>query len=230
MTLPTTHDALSLAICRLKLARSLRRGEAPALRGFFGRQFEDQVLVHNHGPNNELIYQYPRVQFKVIDQTAHLIGVGPGAELLQQLWLDIDRTKLGNEDLPVLEADLQATTFPITVSEDWVHYRFESPWLALNQKNHREYSQMRSSMLRQEKLSKTLIGNCLSMCKSLGIYFQSQIKADASELASIKTSLKGKEMLGFVGRFRLNVQLPSYLGLGKSVSRGFGTIQRRNPC
>jgi hypothetical protein len=74
-----------LTTLRLQLARPLRTGEAPALRGFFGRQFEDEVLMHNHGPNDELVYQYPRIQFKVLDRFAYLIGINEGAELLQQV-------------------------------------------------------------------------------------------------------------------------------------------------
>jgi len=33
-------------------------------------------------------------------------------------------------------------------------------------------------------------------------------------------------MLTFGGGFVCNVQLPDYIGLGKSVARGFGTITR----
>jgi len=43
-------------------------------------------------------------------------------------------------------------------------------------------------------------------------------------LTSIKTSLKGKGMIGFVGKFSVNLRIPDYIGLGKSVSRGFGTV------
>ena len=78
---------IQLARLRLRLERPLRAGEAPALRGFFGRQFEDEVLMHNHGPNDELVYQYPKIQFKVIDTIAYVIGINEGAELLSSLWL-----------------------------------------------------------------------------------------------------------------------------------------------
>ena len=38
--------------------------------------------------------------------------------------------------------------------------------------------------------------------------------------------LKGVRMVGFKGTFAVNFELPDYIGLGKSVSRGFGTIKR----
>ncbi len=33
-------------------------------------------------------------------------------------------------------------------------------------------------------------------------------------------------MIGFVGTFRINFHIPDHAGLGKSVSRGFGTVER----
>ena len=59
--LPTAekNTGIQLAVARLRLhfERPMRSGEAPALRGFFGNKFEEEVVLHNHGPNNELIYQ-----------------------------------------------------------------------------------------------------------------------------------------------------------------------------
>ena len=216
----------TLTKLRMQLARPLRTGEAPALRGFFGRQFEAEVLLHNHGSNDQLIYQYPRVQFKVLDRHAYVIGLNEGGELLQQLWLDIDQTRIGNEELQVLQSDLQTETTSIEVTPAPIRYRFVTPWLALNQKNFQEYTSSRSQSFRREKLNRTLVGNCLGMCKSLGIRIADRITADCSGLHSIKTTLKGQGMIGFVGTFTLNLHLPNHLGLGKSVSRGFGTIER----
>jgi hypothetical protein len=64
----------------------------------------------------------------------------------------------------------------------------------------------------------------LGLAKSLGIRFQERIDADCRQLVSIKTSLKGNGIVGFVGKFTLNLRLPELMGLGKSVSRGFGTV------
>jgi hypothetical protein len=34
-------------------------------------------------------------------------------------------------------------------------------------------------------------------------------------------------MLGFLGTFSVNFEIPDYWGIGKSVSRGFGTVVRQ---
>lgn len=44
----------------------LKQSQAVKLRGFFANLYEDNKLVHNHNGRN-VIYQYPKVQYKVID-------------------------------------------------------------------------------------------------------------------------------------------------------------------
>ena len=39
-------------------------------------------------------------------------------------------------------------------------------------------------------------------------------------------TLKGQKMLGFTGTFKTNFIIPDHLGLGKSVSRGFGVVKK----
>ena len=41
---------------------------------------------------------------------------------------------------------------------------------------------------------------------------------------SVITQLKNVKMLAFGGSFTTNVLIPNNLGLGKSISRGFGSI------
>ena len=223
-----TTSQISVSKCRLRLARPLRKAEATAIRGFFGRKFEDEIYMHNHNPDGSVIYQYPRVQFKVIDQTATLIGINEGSELLQRLWLSFDRTRLGDEQLQILESQFETCIEQLAVTTEPIAYRFVTPWLALNQENFGVYTKTRNAHRRKDELSRILVGNCLGLAKSLGIRFTDRITADCGRLASIKTTLKGQGMIGFVGRFTLNLTLPDHLGLGKSVSRGFGTIERTN--
>ena len=225
----SASPSIQIGFARLKLHldRPMRSGEAPALRGFFGNKFEDEVLLHNHGPNDELIYQYPKVQYKVIDRVANVIGIEEGAKVLERLWLSIDQTKIGGQELQVLDSQFQWTDESIVITSQPNQYRFATPWLALNQQNFREYTQLRTTEAQFDKLNKTLVGNTLSLCKSLGIFLQERLVADCSKLRTMRTTLKGQTMVGFVGSFTLNLQIPDLLGLGKSVSRGFGTIEER---
>jgi hypothetical protein len=64
------------------------------------------------------------------------------------------------------------------------------------------------------------------MTKGLGYTVPDPIKAKIANIREVSTSLKGTPMLGFLGTFSVNFEIPDYWGIGKSVSRGFGTVKR----
>jgi len=76
-------------------------------------------------------------------------------------------------------------------------------------------------------LNRNLVGNILSMSKSLDYQVPDKIKCHI-EVKEQSSSLKGNEITAFRGFFVTNFQIPDLLGLGKSVSRGFGTVKRCN--
>ena len=210
----------------LRLGREIHSSESPQLRGFFGRVFEDEVLLHHHLSDGSLLYKYPRVQFKVLRRTALLLGIGEGSELLSRLWLDVDQTTIGSENLPVLESRIIKKTESLGETRKPVEYCFLTPWLALNQKNEHTYATEDLRQKRLELLEKILVGNCLSLAKSIGYTINARLKATCNGLQEVRSSLKGVSMRGFVGPFQINFLLPDKIGLGKSVSRGFGTLER----
>lgn len=61
--------------------------------------------------------------------------------------------------------------------------------------------------------------------KGIGFTVPEPIKARV-EVKEVPTVLKGTQMIGFVGTFSVNFEIPNLWGLGKSVSRGFGTVVR----
>ena len=78
-----------------------------------------------------------------------------------------------------------------------------------------------------DKASKILIGNILSMSKSFDYVVSGQLSAQLSlKRTRHKVSLNGIRMEGFIGTFSVNFEIPDYWGIGKSVSRGFGTVKK----
>lgn len=103
-------------------------------------------------------------------------------------------------------------------------YLFETLWMGLNQKNHTRYSE--ANPLEKEKLlERILVGNCLSFLKSLDIFVDTKLKARGS-FKEKSTRFKNNRMIGFEGMFEINAHLPDFIGLGKQVSRGFGTVRQ----
>jgi hypothetical protein len=199
-------------------------GSAAQLRGFFANKFTEYPLLHQHAADG-LIYNYPRVQYKIIDGQHTIIGINEGAHVLKELYDQYDSLSIGSTQYTVMgqEFDLKAHDFAL--SDKLCSYVFKTPWIALNQRNHRAYRACNNNFERRELLSRVLIGNILAIAKSFGYTVPQRINATV-EVRGRKTSLKKVDMLAFDGAFVVNFQIPDMLGLGKSVSRGYGTVQR----
>jgi hypothetical protein len=62
------------------------------------------------------------------------------------------------------------------------------------------------------------------MAKGLDYVVASQIRLDIGRTRHTSCAVKGVAMLGTRCEFMANFAIPDYLGLGKSVSRGFGAV------
>lgn len=201
----------------------LQSRDAHKLRGYFGSLFKERSeLLHNHMGNGEFRYAYPQVQYKVIGQTPTLVGIKEGAELLTELFLKIKELKIGDTVYPIHQKNIEARQVEPGASVAPKTYRFETLWMALNQKNHERYTDA-NPLEREKLLEKILVGNCLSFFKGLGLFVDVQLEARAS-LKEKETRFKNNRMIAFEGMFEINAELPDWIGLGKQVSRGFGTI------
>jgi len=63
-----------------------------------------------------------------------------------------------------------------------------------------------------------------SMAKGPDYVVASQIRLDIGRTRHKSCTAKGVGMLGTRCEFMANFSIPDYLGLGKSVSRGFGAV------
>jgi hypothetical protein len=97
--------------------------------------------------------------------------------------------------------------------------------LALNNTNYQKYSSLRGDS-KLKFLEKILIGNILSTSKGLNYTVEEEIKTSLIYTRQVRNKLKGTTVLAFEGAFEVNFELPELFGLGKSVSRGFGVVQR----
>ena len=207
-----------------KTSKTLNFSDTVRLRGFISRIFSNNILLHNHD-NESLRYSYPRVQYKVIDSHAIVLGLAEGIEALKPL-AQLNRIVIGHEDIHIDDFEIIEDKSPLGILSNHQPYSFLTPWLALNEKNYEKYQKLGTWAKKKELLESILIGNIISMSKSLGYTVPEPIKANIISLKEVQTKLKGTPMLGFLGTFSVNFSIPDYWGIGKSVSRGFGTIKR----
>ncbi len=200
------------------------RASASELRGFFATKFNEYSLLHQHNAD-KFIYRYPLVQYKMIDGAPRVIGINDGAEVLKQIYDKYDEIKLGEDVYEIVEKGISVRNQEFGLTDIIHSYEFATPWLALNQENYMKYYGLCSREERDEFLRKTLIANLLSMSKSLDYQVPDMIKCDA-QVKIRKNRLKDVNVMTFIGGFCANFLIPDYLGIGKSVSRGFGAVRR----
>jgi hypothetical protein len=196
------------------------------LRGNFATCFEKNLLMHQHEGEDKYLYRYPMVQYKILDGKSTVLGIGKGAELLNKIHKEVNVIDMNGHKYEIIEKTIFCGYTFFTHSRESFPYSFLTPWLALNEKNYEKYQRLGSWGKKKELLEKILIGNIISMSKSLGYTVPEPIKANINKLKEVQTFLKGTPMLGFLGTFSVNFEIPDYWGIGKSVSRGFGTVKR----
>lgn len=206
----------------------LRASHIHKFRGFIGNLFKNHDVIHNHDlKTGKPIYRYPLIQFKLINKIPSIIAItGSAVAVFLEIFMRLDRIVIDDVTFPVFEKDIKVNEVEFGFAHETFMYEFVSPWIGLNQKNYQRYDT--SSLAgKNEILKKTLIGNILSMSKNLGYWLEKDQKIHIEIRVQEKTvHLKGKNMIGFTGIFKTNFMIPDDLGIGKSVSRGFGTVRR----
>ncbi len=219
-TIPITH--IRFPEIRLKTR------DAHKLRGYFGNLFKTHsTLLHNHYEDGSYRYRYPLVQYKVIKNVPTLVGIGEGAELLPQLFLKIKELEIEGQIYPIHAKNIVVHQEESGFSTDLHTYSFDTLWMALNQNNYSQYHELEQQQEKNAMLNRVLIGHILSFFKNMDIRLKPEERIMTKVQVKEKSTLfRGHRMLAFSGQFTTNALLPDGIGLGKSVSRGFGTIKK----
>lgn len=191
-------------------------------RGFMAHLFSNIPEFHHHSENS---YHYPMIQYKRIDGNLAVIGIGKYADIVAQNMPYIDHITTENQKIPLQNIQIKNSFFTL---ENKLHtYSFTSPWIALNEKNYEKYKHLEPKEKRK-LLEKILVGNILSMYKGLGMFVTNKIEISILKYFSKPTTAHDNKFVGFMINFACNTSIPEYLGLGKSVSKGFGSVKIKN--
>lgn len=223
LTIPTISHTL-IRFPEIRLATR----DAHKLRGYFGDLFKERSpLLHNHFEDGSLRYKYPLVQYKVVNEVPMLVGLNEGAGLLTELFLKISEIRINGNVYPLMQKNLDHCQASAGLDTGLHTYRFVNLWMALNQENHGVYRKMEKQEEKQTLLNTVLRNNILSFFKGVNIWLDSPVMVKGT-FTEYETQFKGKHMAAFAGEFVCNAILPELIGIGKSVSRGFGTVIKKS--
>lgn len=186
-------------------------------------------LFHNHYPDGKSIYRSHGApfQFKVINNEVFIIALNEGIDFANSFqWPDFLAITLGRSGVSVEFELYSKTIVQANFSEsDRLCYRNLSPYIALNQDKHKIFLSL-SDDDKRKTIEKGLGNHILTAAKWCGITVSHQIQIDLI-LMRPGCPIKIKDNLNFLSfdvMFESNTEIPNYIGLGKFVSRGYGTV------
>ncbi len=187
----------------------------------------DNVAFHNHVGDTKFVYQYPLIQYKTVHRQPAIVCLDEGVDEIHKLFEQRNWTinLLGEKiELKVDRLDLKTTTLNIWDKQfEYSIYR----WQALNDKNYREYNSLQSLADKIRMLERILTGNILSFAKGIEWHIEQPVKLTITDIALERLNkMKDINVAVLDARFRCNVALPDWIGLGKGVSKGFGVIKK----
>lgn len=200
--------------------------EVPLLRGALLHLADgDSTLFHDH-IGDKLRYRYPLVQYRESGGYASLFCLGDGVVAVESLLCAVSsaEVRIGRREEKLFVDSETRRTDELVLSDEVQEYNIHR-YLPLNQENYAKYKATDSIVDRYQMIEKCLVGNILSFAKSMGMFFEQQIKVKILDVANTHEYIYKKvRMFGFDLRFKTNVVLPRYIALGKGVSIGFGEI------
>ncbi|MDQ2085336.1 CRISPR-associated endonuclease Cas6 [Herbivorax sp. ANBcel31] len=212
---------IKLLTVRLE-GNKVKSRDIPKIRGYLAEKFPNYMELHNHIEKDKFNYTYPVIQYKSIKGVPNIIAINDASKILIDVFYDVKEIDIKDKLMSILEKGYILKTMEIGCCKEINEYEFLTPWMALNQNNHEKYLKLKEEE-RAGLLKKILIGNILSMSKSLECWVDKPIEVFI-KIRPVEVNYKNKKMIGFKGRFMTNFMIPEYLGIGKSVSRGFGTV------
>ncbi|MEN8905712.1 MAG: CRISPR-associated endonuclease Cas6 [Clostridiales bacterium] len=205
---------------------NIKSSDIPKLRGYIANKFPEYLELHNHIDKSKYNYGYPLIQYKSINKIPYIIAISNAALIIYEIMPEIQSIKIKDKILKIYEKGVKVDRKLFGHSNNMIEYEFKNPWLPLNQKNYIEYKEY-CDKDRTELLRNIMIGNILSMSKSFNYWFDKKLEIKLN-IKPIRVNFKNNEMTAFKGNFIVNFNIPDYFGIGKSVSRGFGTIKKKS--
>ncbi|HXH17931.1 MAG TPA: CRISPR-associated endonuclease Cas6 [Chitinophagales bacterium] len=212
---------------KIQFEGDLKPYEIPAFRGaVIEKAGRENVSFHNHLSDNQFLYGYPVIQYKTIGSNPALVCMEYGIDEVHHFFQrDSWAIHIGDRQIDLKVKRLQLEQYVLQVWDKTFSYRIHN-WVALNGENYKKYLELGSELEKERMLEKIMVGNILSFAKGVKWEVNKPISLKLDNIGQAKKiSYKGQSLMAFCVRFRTNVFLPDYMGLGKGVSHGFGVIK-----
>lgn len=201
---------------------------ASSVRQYFADKYQ-HPLFHNHYPDGKSIYRSKGApfQFKTINNEVFILALNEGVDFAGSFqWPETIIIPLGRREVLVeLELSSKTTKQASFQQSNLQCYRNISPYIALTQDKYKSYTSLPENE-RRKAIEKGLTNHILTAAKWCSIKVNHRIQTKLIQMRE-GVPIKIKDALFFTPfdvMFECNTDVPDYIGIGKFVSRGYGTV------
>lgn len=196
---------------------------AQELRGFFAAKLAEYTRLHPDEAGT-FTYRYPVIQYKILGKVPTVIGINEGARVLRPIVDESQEIRLGTGTCTITGRDTAIREEAFGIADTLIPYEFATPWLAFSQENYKKFYKLKGKEERDGFVRKVLARDIGSVARALGCEIPAPIQCETN-LHFQKCREDGVSVMAFTGKFQANFQIPEHLGIGRSVSHGFGAVQ-----
>ena len=232
-----TQEDFKLRFLRVDFDLPIKFQEISKFRGAIAELVgRESVLFHHHYQDEQgkekLLYKYPLIQYKRLYGNAAIICLGAAVEEIHKIFEGGNSWKMhmGRREVSLRIHSLRLNEYQLKLLPQEEHYTYTmNKWLGLNSENYQIYQNTEGLRAKVELLESILSGNIISFAIGLGWKIPTQDQGKFSlvieEFETHVIPFKGERLTAFSVTFKTNLFLPSYIGLGKGVSRGYGMLK-----
>ncbi len=215
-----------LHILTIQFQNEISWSEISFFRGAIIHTFNGNanVLYHNH-IGGAFRYAYPLIQYKRIHGKAAILCLKEGTEVIGELLSEGNiYCQIGNRSVKMEIENVFSKKYMVQAWDSMFLYRVRR-WLPFNTENYMKYKDIDDCTERISFLENILTANLLSFLKGIGKHIDTKIQCKLSSLsAPYQVPNKNVRLMAFDVKFKTNMSLPDYVGIGKNASIGYGIV------
>jgi hypothetical protein len=209
------QNSSKVSTLTIRFKNEIEYGEIP---GF--KQTITGLLTHN------IKKQYPLIQYKRLNGRATIVCLEEGTENIGEFFSNIHNSFLFDNKGLLLELDtVNACNVLVQIWNSSFTYSIRK-WCPFNKINYEKFQQINEQETKIAFLEEILSNNILSFAKGMGIRFEQEFTCSIIDMKTKESYKNIRPMFDLL--FKTNVSLPDYIGLGKGISQGLGTVARMN--
>lgn len=170
------------------------------------------------------IHRYPALHCKQVKGELKVIGICQGAGFLWQVTDGTRELEAGDIPCTIISRDPEIRNEEFGIDGGMHTYEFLTPWLALNQQYAKKFYDLSGKPARDAFMEKLLLTQLNTLAKSLDYVPPEPITCKA-KVKFLRERIDRENVIVFLGKFSTNLRIPDYLGIGQSVSQGYGTVR-----